>query len=125
MQRIAPIATLTLAVLAGCGPLAPSASRPAPDSDAVVIRVAHDIRSASTLTVYLLTPLGSQLRLGPLRPGGYQEFRLDEEPVSGDYQLVAQLPDGRTFTSRSFILIGRDGVEWSPGADIVTAISRR
>ncbi len=124
-QAVALGLALALAVLAGCGPLAPSASRPAPDDDAVVIRVAHDVRSASTLTLYLFTPLGSQIRLGPLRPGGFQEFRLDEPPVSGDYQLMAQLPDGRTFTSRAFILIGRDGVEWSPGADIITAISNR
>lgn len=121
-----PVAlTLAVSILAGCGPLESSANEPVPDDDAVVIRVAHDVRSANTLTIYLFTPFRSRIRLGPLRPGGFQEFRLGEEPVSGSYRLAAELPDGRVFTSRSFILLGRDGVEWSPGADLLTTLSNR
>lgn len=122
-RAAARTALAALLLLTACGPLAPSGGDPTPDDD-VVIRVAHDVRSATTMTIYLFTPLGSQIRLGPLRPGGVEEFRLDEDVTTGQYTLAGQLPDGTTFRSRSFILTGRRGVEWSPGAGTVNAISR-
>lgn len=96
---------------------------PVPD-DATIIRVAHDLRSATTLTVYLTTPRGQQREIGVVRAGGTETFILDEPPIPGSYRLVAQLRDDTTFTSQPFVLVGRDGVEWNPSDDIVSPISR-
>lgn len=124
--RTSTIAALALTVAAiACGaPAASGDGASLPSSEVTAIRVVHDIRAATSLTVHLITPTGQEQRLGLLRPGGTDWFELDGPPLSGDYQLVAQLQDGRTYRSRPFILVGRAGVEWSPGDNIISPVGR-
>lgn len=116
-------ALATTLTTTACAPGTTQDGDPTPSGDATTITVVHDVRAATTLTVHLITPTGTRQRLGTVRPGEMGQFELGSGPVSGDYQLVAELADGRTFTSRPFILTGREGVEWSPADNIVTPVS--
>ncbi len=114
---------LALGLATACAP-GTGGQAPSPSDGVTTISVIHDVRSATSLTVFLVTPTRAERRLGVVRPGSVERFEFTDPPISGQYRLIARLSNGRTYTSREFILLGRDGVEWSPGDNIVSPISR-
>lgn len=122
-QPLAVIPTLILlfGLLSACArPVAvESTPNPAVAEDAIPIQVEHNIAAATSLTISLVEPTGTQRLLGSIAPGEVRTFSYTGIPAAGNYALIAEGAWGRQ-VSDPFIITPDAAVEWDLGINNVT-----
>jgi len=117
---------LAVLLLGACAPAATvdEIGLPAPEAaalDVARVEVHHNVPTAVSATVHLVTPAGTRHRLGNVAPGMTQTLTFEGMLGEGHYRLVAETADGRTLTSPVFSLHPR-GVRWDMDLNRVSPV---
>lgn len=109
MKTIRIVAMVLVPLLGACS----TSGRTTGSRDLATVVVENNLAPPAQVTVYAVSSIGSQERVGIVAPGTTRSLRFSAGVGSGQIRLIARADGGQQVTSQPIPLQGGQTVRWS------------